>query len=181
MIIAYFLEGLGYEGYGGLPWWGVFLYMIGFAIQAFSEELLVRGIIQDFLIRHNVILAILAPSLLFSLLHLFNSHFSWIAMINTFLIGIIFALMTYVTGSLWMATGAHMIWNFLLGPIFGQPVSGIPMPKTLFKFPIVEGKELINGGYYGAEGSITVLIILILTTFILIYLSIKKNRKTLTI
>lgn len=175
MILAYFLGGLTYQGYGGLTWWGILLYGIGFGVQSFSEELLVRGIIQDFLTRRNLLLALVAPSLLFSLLHLFNDHFSWIAMINTFLIGLIFALMTYITGSLWMATGAHMIWNFLLGPIFGQPVSGNPMEKTLFQFPIVEGRELINGGFYGAEASVTVLIILALTTLIFIWISAKTN------
>ena len=139
---------------------------------------MVRGLLQEYIAKKNRLLSILAPSIIFSLLHLGNSNFSLVAMINTALIGVLYALMTDLSGSLWMAAGAHSIWNFLLGPFFGFYVSGIPMDKSFLAFAPVEGKVGLNGGLYGPEGAIFVAVIIIISImpFLISFIKSKKSH-----
>ena len=167
-IIALMSGGITYAGLGGLSIVSFILYVIAFAIQGFAEELLIRGLLQELIAKKNRLLSIIAPSILFSLLHLGNDSFSIVAMINTALIGVLFALMTDVTGSLWLASGAHSVWNFLMGPVLGLYVSGIPMDKSVFALLPIEDREVINGGLYGPEGSLLISSIILLS--IMLYL-----------
>lgn len=185
MILAYIglailFGGIEYKGYGQISIVILILYFLAFVIQGFTEEFLIRGLIQQSLAKKNKLLSIIGPSIIFSLMHLGNDNFSLIAMINTFLVGLLYALMTDITGSLWQAAAAHSIWNFLLGPFFGLYVSGIPMEKTLLSFIVMPNKESISGGLYGPEASILVLIIIILSILPLLYIYIyilkEKNK-----
>lgn len=177
LILAVVFGGINYQGFGKITFLNLILYFIGFLIQGFTEEFLVRGLIQDLLAKKNRILSIILPSVLFALLHLGNSNFSYLAMINTALIGLIFALLTDLTGSLWLASGAHSIWNFLLGPFLGLYVSGIPMTESLFAFSPLAGKEAISGGLYGPEAALLLTIILIVFLVPLIRAYILKYKK----
>lgn len=176
VIISNFLGGINYEGFGNLSAIGVILYIVGFIIQGFSEEIMVRGFLQEAISGISKTLSILLPSILFSLLHLGNDNFSFIAMFNTMLIGILFGLMTSETGSLWMASGAHSIWNFLLGPFFGLIVSGRPMENSVLNFSQVENNEFLNGGSYGPEASYLVMIIIIIAIIPFLISFIKNNK-----
>lgn len=178
VALAWILGGINFQGLGKISPLAFILYLLGFAIQGFSEELLVRGLLQEYIAKKNRLLSILAPSIIFSLLHLGNSNFSLVAMINTALIGVLYALMTDLSGSLWMAAGAHSIWNFLLGPFFGFYVSGIPMDKSFLAFAPVEGKVGLNGGLYGPEGAIFVAVIIIISImpFLISFIKSKKSH-----
>lgn len=157
-----------YQGSGGMGFLFIFLYFIGFTIQAFSEEFLVRGLMQKLLEeKHSAWLSIILPSAIFSLLHLANPDFNWLSMVNTFLIGLIFAYLTYLTRSLWMASGLHMLWNYLIGPVFGLPVSGIVFNESILKFVNLGEDGLLNGGLYGPEASLLVTILTVATLAIL--------------
>lgn len=175
--LALALGALEFKGAGRISILNLSLYFLGFLIQGFSEELMVRGLIQEALAKKSRLLSILAPSLLFSLLHLGNDNFSFLAMVNTALIGLLFALMTDVTGSLWMASAAHSIWNFLLGPFLGLYVSGIVMDQSFLPFLPIQGKEGLSGGLYGPEGSflLTLLIIAFIIPFLLKSIRAGKN------
>lgn len=162
LLSAVFFKGIRFAGLGGISALNFILYMVGFGIQGFSEELLVRGLIQEILAKKSRWMSLVLPSIFFSLLHLGNDNFSLLAMINTTLIGLLFAIMTDVTGSLWMASGAHSIWNFLLGPFFGLYVSGRPMEESFLRFPPVEGQTLTNGGLYGPEAAVLVTVIIVI-------------------
>lgn len=176
-IFGFLFQGYHYDGISTITLIELVLYFVAFLFQGFAEEILVRGIFQEVLSKRNIWLAMLAPSLLFSLMHLLNDNFNFYAMINTFLIGLIFALMTQITGSLWMAAGAHSMWNFLLGPVFGQYLSGIPMPGFLLKLTPEISAISINGGLYGPEASIVLTGILVLVTLYLIYYYRKTEVK----
>lgn len=177
LILALVLGGLSYQGLGKMTVLNIILYFLGFILQGFKEELLVRGLIQGLIARKSRLLSIILPSILFGLLHLGNDNFSYLAMINTALIGLIFAFVTDLTGSLWLASAAHSIWNFLLGPFFGLYVSGIPMPESVFAFSPVAGKEVLSGGLYGPEAALLLTIILILFLVPLVRTYILKYKK----
>ena len=63
-----------------------------------------------------------------------------------------FGLGYVLTGELAIPIGLHIAWNFLLGSMFGLPVSGIPAPAL---FLVVQrGPDMWTGGAYGPEGGL---------------------------
>ena len=155
------IKHLVYAGKGNLPLVDIVIYLPAFAIQSFQEELLTRGLLQR-LIKNKwgVWPSILLPSFIFAALHLANSGMHLIAFMNIFLVGIVFALMVYATGSLWYAAAAHAAWNYVQGVIYGQNVSGIELGGSLLRFDTIGKTELLTGGQFGPEGSIIVTLIL---------------------
>lgn len=159
--ISLLVKNLVYTGKANLPMVDILIYLPAFAIQSFQEELLTRGLLQR-LIKNKwgVWPSILLPSFIFAALHLANSGMHLIAFVNIFLVGIVFALMVYATGSLWYAAAAHAAWNYVQGVIYGQHVSGIELGGSLFRFDTIGKSELLTGGQFGPEGSIIVTLIL---------------------
>lgn len=129
------------------------LLLLGFLIQGGVEELVVRGYIYRALReRWAWWMAAVVSSLLFAALHAANPHFSWAAMLNTFLAGVLLALLVERSGSLWSATLAHGVWNFAVGCLASLPVSGV---RTFHLLDLsVEGSEALTGGGFGPEGSL---------------------------
>ncbi len=71
------------------------------------EELFFRGLVlKQFLKKYSPINAILLSSLLFSAYHLELDRFVFL-----FFLGVLFALIFYISKSLTLSTLAHMIWN----------------------------------------------------------------------
>ena len=125
MLFAVLSKQLAFAGRGALSVWQMLLYLPAYAIQSFEEELLTRGLLQRVIKdKWGVVPSIILPSLIFVALHLINPGINFFALLNIFLVGVLFSLMVYATGSLWLAAAAHGAWNFLQGPIFGQNVSG---------------------------------------------------------
>jgi len=136
-------------------------FFIGFVIQGMSEEVLLRGYLMISIAgRNSIILAVLTNSVLFALMHIFNSGISVIGIINLVLFGIFASLYVLKTNSIWGACAVHTMWNFVQGNIFGIKVSGLDTRVSLFSFvPASEG-TLLNGGAFGLEGGLAVTIVL---------------------
>lgn len=161
MLISLLLKTLVYSGVGQLPLLDGLLYLPAFAVQSFQEELLSRGLLQRLIKdRWGITASILLPSIFFAALHLRNTGISFIALLNIFLVGVLFSLMVYATGSLWYAAAAHAAWNYVQGVLFGQYVSGIELGGSLFRFDVLGKKDLLTGGRFGPEGSALVSVIL---------------------
>lgn len=175
MIIALITKNLKYSGLGDLPIFDLLIYIPAFGIQSFGEELLTRGLMQR-AIKDKLGLwpSIILPSLVFVALHLANHGINFFAIVNLFVVGILFALMVYATGSLWYAGAAHAAWNYMQGVIFGQNVSGRNLGGSLFKFDNIGTQEIYTGGQFGPEGTMFVAVILTLAC-VYYYLKIKKN------
>lgn len=120
--------------------------------------------------------AALVLSLLFGAAHLLNPNHSWLGFANTVLVGMLLAFMVVRTGSLWMAIGFHFAWNFTLGTLFGLPVSGVDIFLALVRGK-AEGPQLITGGAYGIEASLTGTIVILLG-FAGVHLLARKNPET---
>lgn len=123
-----------------------------FVLVAFSEELLLRGYVLNNLMKsmHRMV-ALLVSSVFFSLMHIFNAHFSWIAFWNILLAGILLGLPYIYTRSLWLPIALHFSWNFFQGTIFGFNVSG-HVTYSLFT-QTRTADNFWNGGNFGFEGS----------------------------
>ena len=77
------------------------------------------------------------------------------------------------TGGLWLAIGLHLGWNFFQASIFGFASSGHSSPRLITQSPI--GADWLNGGNFGAEGSVSILPFTI-TSLFLIHWWVGKTR-----
>jgi hypothetical protein len=75
---------------------------------------------------------------------------------------------------LWFPIGFHFGWNFIPGYLYGLPVSRIEFDS--FLKPDLFGADILTGGSYGHEGSITGIFARMIV-FLLLYLIEKKNNK----
>ncbi len=147
---------------------------VGYMIQGASEEILCRGYFCVSAARKSsVIVAILANSAAFALLHLANPGISPLAILNLLLFGVFASVYMIKRGNLWGICAIHSIWNFAQGNIFGLQVSGMSVSSTVFVFTQNEGMGIINGGAFGPEGGLCVTIVLLAATAIMLF---TKNK-----
>ncbi len=120
---------------------------------AAGEEMLFRGYAFQVLVRAIGPFATILPmAVLFGLAHSPNLNFTWLALVNTFLWGVIFGYAFIRSGDLWLPIGLHFGWNFTL-PLFGVNLSGFTMGVTGYSLQWKIG-DLWSGGAYGPEGGL---------------------------
>lgn len=152
------------------------LFILGWAIQGFEEELITRSILMNyFAVNNGVMGGIVINSLIFAILHLGNPAFGILPFINIMLIGIVFSLLFYISDDIFLPAAAHSFWNFSQGNIFGIEVSGMDeISNTILKTKLM-GSDLISGGAFGFEGSIFVTIVEIIMIFVIIRIIKRRN------
>ena len=124
-------------------------------LAAAFEELAFRGYALQTLLRDlPAWVPVLALSSFFGLAHWMNPSRTSFSTLNTVLAGVWLAVALLRTRSLWLATGLHFSWNWMMGVFFGLPVSGMRLPHTLF-FATSEAPHWLTGGSYGSEGGVT--------------------------
>ena len=161
--------------FSAIKWWFIIFSFVGFFIQGLMEEVICRGFIMNTLAsRYGVIAGIISNSIIFSLLHGFASHYNWLPAINLFLIGILFSFIFYYTGSIFVVGAIHTAWNFVVGPVYGIQVSGIPAYSAIINTTPKTSHSLLNGGSFGIEGGLLMTIATLLFIGIVIY-SIKNK------
>lgn len=150
-----------------------------FVFVSLTEELLFRGyILRNFMYSFNKTTALIASSLLFSIMHGFNPDFSLFSFINLFLAGILLGISYTFTKNLWFPIALHFSWNFFQS-LFGFNVSGLDS-YSFIEFEIPES-NLINGGEFGFEGSIlSIFIQAVLIICIYLFYNTKTKKKGLT-
>ncbi len=152
------------------------LYLMGFLIQGMSEEVICRGYFMVSLARKNhLAVAVFVSSLAFSLMHIFNSGVTFLALFNILLFGVFAALYVLRRGNLWGACAMHSLWNFVQGNVFGISVSGTGAGVSPLAATANEQRTVWNGGAFGAEGGLAVTIVL--TVGILLVLFVMKDRE----
>jgi CAAX protease family protein len=137
------------------------------ATAACMEELLVRGVVLRTL-EHWVgtWLALAVTAALFGALHLTNPGATWISALTIALTGGLILGLAYVaTRRLWLAVGLHFGVNAAQGALLGLPVSG-GGTRGLF-VTNVTGSDVLTGGPFGVESSLTVLVVGLGVSFLL--------------
>ncbi len=161
---------------GSILFWGL-IQLFAFFLVGLSEEYTFRGYIQFTLTRGMVTvgnlfskrhartiafwIASVITSSIFLLAHKPNPGEDWYGLIQVFLIGLVFLLALWRTGSLWWGIGFHMAWDWGQSFLYGVPDSGGLMQGRLFATHAV-GKPLLSGGSVGPEGSILCIPIILL-------------------
>lgn len=177
LLITYVFGGAKYIGFVLNEPFLLLLFFIGFMFQGFEEELMCRGFMMRGLSRKkSLFFSVWFNSFYFALLHLGNPGITLLPMINLFLAGLSFSFMAVYFDNLWVASGAHSMWNFAQGNFYGILVSGMNMGPTVFKFEL-SGNPIISGGDFGLEGGIGVLIVEILSLIVFYYLYKKRMNK----
>ena len=146
----------------------VFAVVYKLTVVAWWEELVFRGyFFQNLVAGMGLMWAIIISSLVFGLTHIMNPE-------GTVLGGLLIALITpqliyaYLkTGQLWLPMGLHLGWNFFQASIFGFAASGQESPSMISQSPV--GPEWLSGGAFGAEGSVLIIPVTILSYFLVHY------------
>lgn len=151
-----------------------FVLLVSMALLAISEEMVFRGYILNNLMESlNRRTALAASAALFTIAHLFNPGISAMAVVNLLLGGVLLGINFIYTRQLWFAIAFHTGWNFLQGPVFGFPVSGLADYSLLDQER--KGNPLLTGSQFGFEGSI-IATLLMLAAIIVLYFIYENNR-----
>lgn len=144
----------------------VLLALIGFAVQASTEEIFTRGYLLQVVFRKwGLVAAVLVQAVVFGVLHGANMHISWVALVNIALVGLMLGLWALAEGGLWGVCAFHAVWNWLQGNVYGVPVSGMDLQATLLRTPPEPGSaDLLTGGGFGVEGSLVTTAVLVVGT-----------------
>jgi hypothetical protein len=120
---------------------------------AAGEEMLFRGYAFQVLVKAIGPFATILPvAVLFGLAHSMNSYFTWLALCNTILWGVVLGYAFIVSGDLWLPIGLHFGWNWTL-PVLGVNLSGFTIGVTGYSLQWKVG-DLWSGGVYGPEGGL---------------------------
>ena len=177
--------------FGAALWRYAGLWLLGFVLVGLLEEYMLRGYLQYtiargaaslyamlFDTRHSETLgfwtAAAGLSFVFGFGHGNNPGESVIGLWSAGLIGMIFCLTLWKTGSLWWALGFHASWDWAQSFLFGVADSGTMVQGHLLASHPT-GKLLLSGGATGPEGSALILPVLALLTVIIV-LTLPKRR-----
>jgi membrane protease YdiL (CAAX protease family) len=157
--------------FGGLALHGVRIlkfaafYGLLFVLVGFFEEFLMRGYMQ-FTLGKGIGFwpAAITLSVLFGAMHLGNTGEAWLGIAAAALIGIFFCLTLRRTGTLWWAVGFHFSWDWGETYFFSVPNSGQMSPGHLLTSSF-HGSHWLTGGSVGPEGSVFVLLIIVLMAY----------------
>lgn len=154
-----------------------FAYIFMWFFQGACEEIMFRGYMMPRIAaRFGLVPAIAVSSLLFCLFHGLNPGFSVIAFINLILISVLYGLIAYYTGNIWIVCAAHTMWNFTQGNIFGLEVSGNMGNVSLIHTSLSDkANALITGGTFGPEGGLAVTGVIVIALVVVLLLS-KRSK-----
>lgn len=147
-------------------WPSLLLVSIILLFGSVGEEMLFRGYGFQALVKAiGPFATILPTAVLFGLAHTQNLHFTWLAMLNTVLWGIVLGYAFVLSGDLWLPIGLHFGWNWIL-PLLGANLSGFTMGVTGYVLHWKMGGTW-NGGEYGPEGGwLTSLVVVVLFIYL---------------
>lgn len=134
-------------------WMNAALFDVAFFIPAAAiEELLMRGYVFAMVRRRwGWRAALVASSLAFGLLHLFNPGADAESIFSVTVAGFFLGTILLTTGSLYAAIAAHFAWNWTMAAVFHSAVSGEGLASP--NYTIVDnGPDWLTGGSWGPEG-----------------------------
>ncbi len=138
---------------GSVPAGYMLLFLFGWLIQGFSEELAFRGWLMMSAGTHTKPLTgVAVSSVLFGAAHLGNNGISLFAFCNLTLFGLLTALLFLRTDSIWCTAAMHSFWNMSQSNLYGLKVSGIEISASFLRTDAAEGMAWLNGGSFGPEG-----------------------------
>lgn len=155
---------------------GVLYYSLAAGI---VEEMVFRGVIMGTLERVlHPTAAILIPSVLFGAVHVIGAELSFVSVIQLIiagtLVGIMFSLIEYQSGSFWNNAIVHAFWNM---STIGICHIGFEADENSLYTLVIDTKSiLLSGGDFGVESSVISIIGYVTVSAVALCL-IRKSRK----
>ena len=148
------------------------LLFLCFGVQSGAEEFLFRGWLMS-AVRHRagITWAVAISTAVFTFLH-WSPGQPWYEILSSISFSLFASALVIKTGSLAIAAGWHIGWNWLVGTGFGLPITGLDLnlPALLFE-ALPTGSEIMSGGSGGPESSIFCSILL---ASLCLYMWLKK-------
>ncbi len=155
-------------------------WFLGKSAASLKEEILMRGLLLSGLVlvlKGRRTLAILVSAIAFGCIHLSNPGASPLSVLGNTLGGVIYGMAFLLSGSLWLAVGLHVAWNFVQGPLLGFPVSGIAAGGLQQVHDA--GPAWLSGGAYGPEaGLVGIAFRFVIIAMVLLWLTSAWRRGT---
>lgn len=151
------------------------LICVGWLLQGAEEEIICRGWLMTSLsIKLPMWAAVIINSAFFSVMHLFNAGFNFLAALNILLVGIMLSLFAVRFNNIWISCAIHSVWNWVQGNFYGLPVSGMATGSSVLNFELT-GSELWTGGSFGLESGLGATIVCAVVILLLIFVPQKKK------
>ncbi|HEY3643973.1 MAG TPA: type II CAAX endopeptidase family protein [Gammaproteobacteria bacterium] len=148
---------------------------IGALFTGILEETIFRGLLFRLMEeRLGSWIALAISALLFAVAHGLNPGITLVAIASIFMAGLLLGAAYMYTRSLWFVMGLHFAWNFTEGGIFATPVSG-SRPQGIIAVHFT-GPDLLTGGAFGAEGSLTAVVICLAAAIAFIMFARRSRR-----
>lgn len=154
-----------------------------FLIQSLAEETICRGFLLPSLSKKTSLpIAIFVSSTAFALPHLSSllsadTKFAVVGIINLYLVSVIFSLLFVLRSNIFIVSGLHCVWNFVLNGVMGLSVSGSDSNASgVLNFEVYSG-NILNGGVYGLEASIITTVVLGIFAIVLARICHKRGVK----
>ncbi len=134
--------------------WLLLVNLATLAVAALVEEVAFRGYpFRRLIAAIGPVMATIAMSVLFGLLHALNPEATLFSVLVTMLAGVFLSIAWLRTHGLWLPWGLHFAWNASMGVLFGLPVSVITRFSSVVETRAI-GPIWVMGGSYGPEGGL---------------------------
>lgn len=175
-MVGLYVSGLlSVSGFGSSSAWAMIALVIFAA--ALLEEILFRALLFRIVFeKFGFWVALILPSVLFSVLHLFNDHWAgWYGIVSGVLLGVMWSLVYVLTQNVWAAAANHALWNFTIFAT-GLPLTGQADWRTAAPLQSdYKGADLWTGGASGPEESIVVIVWVFCIVVTLVWFCLKRN------
>jgi uncharacterized protein len=150
-------------------------WLLAFLLVGFAEEYLLRGYML-YTLADGIGFwpATIVLGVLFGLGHAGNPGETRIGVLATVVFAIFASVTLRLTGSLWLAVGAHAGWDWGQSFFYGVSDSGL-VAQGHFLNPSFHGPVWLTGGTVGPEGSIVTLILW--SVMMLLFYFVYRKRK----
>lgn len=135
--------------------------LLGCAVQAAGEELLIRGYYAPSLGAHYPLPVALAMSTVATILLHSGSSITNMSTVNTLLLSLVLGIWVIKRGNLWSAWGVHGAWLFVQNYLFGYAPAGEHRGVSLMTVDTDPYRTLLSGGSLGPQASICTTIVLL--------------------
>lgn len=156
--------------------WPVAIAIIAMLLNTITQEVLVRGYVQQTIQQwFGKVVAVVASSTIFLLLHAGAIRGALLPGLSLFAAGLLLATCYAVTQNLWLPIALHFGWNVLQGPVLGGAVSGQSLDAGNHLLAI-GGPTLMTGGQFGVEGGLIAITVTALATPLIVLLYKSRLR-----
>ena len=150
------------------------VWVLAVFLNTIMQELLVRGYLYQMLKqKHNIIVATIVTTILFTALHGGAFEAGIIPVLNVLTMSLLMTVVLEYSGSIIAPIIMHFLWNGIGALVLGGVSLADDYPNLFVT--TFTGSDILSGGICKIEGSIIVLIVNVILIAFFIFIQKKKN------